>query len=237
MQGVTGERPSFDTLVSDLMAGRGPAPDPQRVRRGKPARGDWTPAPDTGWQHDWPDPPSGLLPGSVEVWGTWLRSWFAVHWTPDDLPVLRLTIRLYDRVMRGDVKRLPELRQWLDSMGITLKGRQDRRWEPPRPKRTTTWRSSVDDDHPYAHLRFVGDGTSVDRERDPRFRRYATTPDEHGRWAVREVAGQERRRRSAKERLADIEAIEQGRPESTKERFQRVMAEEEQRRRLSVLER
>jgi hypothetical protein len=115
------------------MAGRGPAPDPQRVRRGKPARGDWKPSPDSGWQHDLPEPPPGLLTSSVTVWEGWFRAWWAGNWTEDDVPQLKLVIRLWDRVHRGDIRRLGELRQLMDSFGITPKGQMDRRWERPAP--------------------------------------------------------------------------------------------------------
>ena len=135
MQGVSAERHRDDTVHpgDHLMAGRGPAPKAERYRRGAPTRGEWTPSPDGGWQHPIPEPPPGLTAHSVSVWEDWFKAWWAANWTTDDLPILRLTIRLYDRVMRGDVKRLPELRQWLDSMGITPKGRQDRRWQAPPP--------------------------------------------------------------------------------------------------------
>jgi hypothetical protein len=118
------------------MAGRGPAPDPQRVRRGKPARGDWSPSPDGGWQHDLPEPPPGLLSASVTVWEGWFKAWWAGNWTQDDVPQLRLVIRLWDRVHRGDIKRLAELRQLMDSFGLTPKGQMDRRWERPKPIKT-----------------------------------------------------------------------------------------------------
>ena len=101
------------------MAGRGPAPDPNRLRHGTPARGDWQPSPDGGWQHDLPEPPPGISPAAAEVWRGWFTAWWAGYWTPDDLPLLRLVIRLWDRVDRGDVKRAAELRQWLDSCGIS----------------------------------------------------------------------------------------------------------------------
>jgi hypothetical protein len=113
------------------MAGRGPAPDPFRIRRNVPARGDWTPAPEGGWVGRKPRAPKGLSPATVRVWDGWFRSWWAGHWTSDDLPQLRIVIRLYDRVRRGDVKRAAELRQWLDAYGLSPKGRQDRRWAPP----------------------------------------------------------------------------------------------------------
>ena len=44
------------------MAGRGPAPKTDRNRSGAPARGEWTPSPDGGWQHPLPPPPAGLMP-------------------------------------------------------------------------------------------------------------------------------------------------------------------------------
>jgi hypothetical protein len=117
------------------MPGRGPAPKPERYRRGTPSRGEWKLSPDGGWQHDLPEPPSGISPAAATVWDGWFRSWWAANWTPDDLPALRFVIRLYDRVSRGDVKRAPELRQWMDGYGITPKGQQDRRWVKPLPPR------------------------------------------------------------------------------------------------------
>ena len=119
------------------MAGRGPAPDPDRLRSGAPSRGEWQPSPDGGWQHDLPEPPVGISPAAVEVWGCWFRAWWAGNWTPDDVPALLFVIRLWDRVNRGDVKRAGELRQWMDGYGLTPKGQMDRRWrrpDPPRPK-------------------------------------------------------------------------------------------------------
>jgi hypothetical protein len=65
------------------------------------------------------------------VWSTWMRSWFAAHWMPGDLPALRHLARLYDRVDRGDSRLAGELRLWMDTYGITPKGQQDRRWAPP----------------------------------------------------------------------------------------------------------
>jgi hypothetical protein len=83
-----------------------------------------------------PDPPAGLLEVSRSTWETWFKAWWAAHWTTDDLPGLRLLIRIYDRVARGDVRRLSELRQLMDCYGITPKGQQDRRWLRPEPPRT-----------------------------------------------------------------------------------------------------
>jgi hypothetical protein len=143
------------------MAGRGPAPKPLRYRRADPARGDWKPSPESGWQHDLPSPPGGLRESSLAVWQTWFRSWWAGHWTPDDLPGLRLLIYLYDRVSRGDMRRLGELRQLMDSYGITPKGQQDRRWLRPEPPREQRFAGA----NPYAHLRAVDAPSAKERFR------------------------------------------------------------------------
>jgi hypothetical protein len=61
-----------------------------------------------------------------------MGSWFASHWGPEDLPALRQLIRLYDQVERGEFQRHGELRIAMDTFGITPKGQQDRRWQPPK---------------------------------------------------------------------------------------------------------
>ena len=114
------------------MAGRGPAPKEDRVRRNVPERGDHTVAPAAGWQHgDAPAPPDGLMPASVVAWETWFAAWFAAFWTPADLPGVRHMIRLHDEVERGEFQRSTELRMTMDTYGVTPKGQQDRRWKPP----------------------------------------------------------------------------------------------------------
>src|SRR5262245_42053258 len=113
------------------MAGRGRAPKAAgaRVNHHAPLRGEWKSTSDVGWQHGAiPEPPDGLLPASVNAWQTWFSAWWAAHWIPGDVPGLRVLIRLYDLVLRGQSARAPELRQWLDTYGISPKGQQDRRW-------------------------------------------------------------------------------------------------------------
>jgi hypothetical protein len=128
------------------MAGSGPAPKKAGRRRSNaPARGEWKPSPGNGWQHGTarkriPDPPVGLMPATLAAWGTWMRSWFASHWTPADLPVLLQIIKLYDKVERNQAisAELTQYRQLLDSYGITPKGQQDRRWAPPEADEAET---------------------------------------------------------------------------------------------------
>lgn len=137
------------------MAGRGPAPKPDRRRRNKPARNDITAADAVGWQHGKPPAaPDGLMPASLEAWTTWIGSWFAAHWTPEDLPGLRQIIRLYDQVERGEFQRSTELRLMMDTYGITPKGQQDRRWVKPEPLKAQTPKATGTTGG-YTHLRSV----------------------------------------------------------------------------------
>jgi hypothetical protein len=124
-------RKMYGLGISDMAATN--APKLTRRRRNKPIRGEWQPTAGIGWQHEpFPMPPDGLLEPSRTAWETWLRAWFAAHWTPDDLPGLRQVIRLYDQVERGEFQRATELRLLMDTYGITPKGQQDRRWTPPK---------------------------------------------------------------------------------------------------------
>lgn len=145
-----------------------------------------------GWQHGpTPEPPDDLTAAGVAAWETWFGSWFAAHWTPEDLPGLRIAIGLYDQVAdylreplvekeyvtsKGDTRTVwvpkpnpaPELRQWMDNYGITLKGQQDRRWvrgeagpdakaaEPERkPTKPEAQQTAA---APYRHLSVVAGG-------------------------------------------------------------------------------
>lgn len=142
------------------MAGRGPAPKAHRRNKSdKPVRGELQTADASGWQHgEIPAAPDGLMPASVQAWDTWMRAWWAAHWTPADLPALRQLIRLYDQVERSEFQRAGELRLSMDNYGITPKGQQDRRWVRPteESKPSQPQRSPASADH-YAHLRVVSE--------------------------------------------------------------------------------
>jgi hypothetical protein len=107
--------------------GSKPLPPGEAVDTRKQVHG-WKLADGEGWQHGRkPNPPHGLTDAGKKAWRTWLGSWWAVFWTPDDLPGLELTVTQYDRVLQGtvDVSKVVPL---LDRYGITPKGRQDLRW-------------------------------------------------------------------------------------------------------------
>lgn len=118
--------------------GRKPKPPGEAVNQNKKAY-PWMHAAGVGWQHGDPDdrrrrlpaPPPGLLPESKRAWELWMTAWWASFWAPADLPLLRLAIIQYDGVRRGEVD-VAKLLPLLDRLGLTPKGRQDLRWQPPK---------------------------------------------------------------------------------------------------------
>jgi hypothetical protein len=140
------------------MAGRGFAPKETGRRGHDPlVRGDWQAVPAVGWQHgDVPAPPRPLSKAAIETWHAWFGSWFAAHWTPEDLPVLRMVIKLYARTLSGTAtgSERSEFRQLADSYGITPKGQQDRRWKRPEAAPAATPEMTPT---PYAHLSVVNE--------------------------------------------------------------------------------
>ena len=86
-----------------------------------------------------------------------MQSWFAAHWTPADLPGLRLVIAQFDVIQRGkssanDVTALVRL---MDNYGITPAGQQARRWSPKAEAEPTPLSQPAIGR--YGHLRAVGE--------------------------------------------------------------------------------
>ena len=111
--------------------GRKPKPPGEAVTRHKKVF-EFVSAPGVGWQHgEVPEVPSGLTAAGERAWVTWFGAWWAAFWQPEDVPALEMTVRLYDGHLAGHVdagKVVP----MLDRYGITPKGRQDLRWQPPK---------------------------------------------------------------------------------------------------------
>lgn len=141
------------------MAGRGPAPKSNRQNKyDTPTRGDWQVTPGVGWQHGpIPDPPARATQVTRDAWNTWFRAWFAAHWGPEDLPMLRYIAALFNRVQgkEATAAERSEFRQLADSFGLTKKGQQDRRWVPPKPEDVPA--TSTPSDNPYGHLRVINE--------------------------------------------------------------------------------
>lgn len=114
--------------------GAKPKPPGEAVNR-NPRVHEFKHAEAVGWQHGrTPTAPDGLLKPSRDAWRAWFGAWWASFWTPADLPALRHIIMMFDEVERtpDNVRVAAELRQQMDRYGITPKGRQDLRWEPPK---------------------------------------------------------------------------------------------------------
>ena len=97
-----------------------------------------------------------MLKASRETWDIWMRAGFAAYWGPEDVPVLRMVIQLYDMVERGaaSASLRAEFRQLADNYGITPKGRQDRRWTRPVGDQAVAPAAETKPSR-YAHLRTV----------------------------------------------------------------------------------
>ena len=150
------------------MAGMGPAPKPDHLRRRRnaptisgtvlPARGRTGPTPKLG------DHPAGekWLKIARDTWREWWHSPPATQWsTAADRVAVYRAIVLFDEWARGSTRRglEAELRLSMDGLGLTPKGRQQLRWTI----------ADVDDSAP-AHLASV---TAIDSARgrsldDPR---------------------------------------------------------------------
>lgn len=127
------------------MAGAGPAPKEaeQRRRAGAPQRGDWIELPPL------PRGPRGgklklpLLPERGKGRGPWSRrtrraweSWWgdqaSTQWGPADVDLLEHLADVFEEWVREPRANMAsEIRQLRDSLGLTPKGKQDRRWRVP----------------------------------------------------------------------------------------------------------
>lgn len=135
----------------------GPPPKVNRRRRNVPAAGEWKPSPGAGWQHGAiPDAPDGLVAASRETWEAWFKGWWAANWTTDYLTQIRKAIQLYDATERGDFKAITELRQWMDGIGVTFKGQQMLRWQPPKDAEAVVESAAPTPGGRFSHLRAVG---------------------------------------------------------------------------------
>lgn len=115
------------------MAGRGPAPKPasQRRNRNVKQRGEYA----TLKEPDTPPPP--MPPGewserTESAWRKWWADPASTKWSPSDIDLVRHLADLQEQFVREERTAVAaEMRQVRDSLGLTPKGRQDRRWVLP----------------------------------------------------------------------------------------------------------
>jgi len=91
-----------------------------------------------------------------------MGSWAASHWTPGDVPALRVLVRLHDEVERGEYRYAGELRLWMDNLGLSPKGLQDRRWLEPvgAPASVVAPSTPAELDPRFARLRIIDEKTT-----------------------------------------------------------------------------
>ena len=123
------------------MAGRGPAPKPigERRNRNKKERGDWreisTPVDKVPQM---PNRGSGRGAWSARTkraWTAWWSDPVSSQWSPSDIELVEHLADVMEEWVRDPetAGRAGEVRQLRDVLGLTPKGRQDRRWKIAEP--------------------------------------------------------------------------------------------------------
>lgn len=112
------------------MAGRGPAPKDVRRRGNAPARGDWV---DLGplLERVLPDLPEHeeFSERTRQAWELWADDPATQMYGPSDIAnAIDLAYLHNDWVNGGGAKAATEVRQRMDALGLTAKGKRDLRW-------------------------------------------------------------------------------------------------------------
>ena len=123
------------------MAGIGPAPKPpdQRRRRNVPTRGEWQTLPLKSGRKapTLPRRRSGTgswSPNTRKAWAAWWADPAASQWTvADEVAALQLAY-LFEEVEQGNLRFAGEVRQRMDGLGLTAKGKRDLRWLVGEPE-------------------------------------------------------------------------------------------------------
>lgn len=145
----------------------GPAPKEERRRRNVPARGEWVDIPAKN-----PDPAAPEMPRppkegwsdlTKQAWASWWADGAATMWTPADLEALSQLVDLHNDYStfegtRGKSQIAGELRQRMDGLGLTQKGKRDMRWRPVTDEATEERPGSKKSR--YQHLRSVPDAVA-----------------------------------------------------------------------------
>jgi hypothetical protein len=114
------------------MAGRGPAPKAFEQRRNfsEPLRGEWVPVA-AGAKSKLPALPKGdaWSPRTKGAWKAWAQDPVTSLYGPADVQLAIDLAYLYEQwVEVGGSKLAGEIRQRQDGLGLSPKGKQDRRW-------------------------------------------------------------------------------------------------------------
>lgn len=123
------------------MAGRGPAPKApeQRRRRNEPTAGEWITIPLDRRPKAPPMPARGKgrgqwSPRTRRAWKAWWADPVSSQWSDADRDLVEHLADVYEAWGRDPMPTAAsEIRQLRDSLGLSPKGRQDRRWRLAAP--------------------------------------------------------------------------------------------------------
>lgn len=111
------------------MAGRGPAPKDPKVRRNtsSPQRGEWITLPPASGPV--PKLPRGQwMPRTKAAWESWWKDSASTQWGEADRQSVVELAYLHGSLAEGRVTLAAEIRQRMDGLGLTQKGKRDLRW-------------------------------------------------------------------------------------------------------------
>jgi hypothetical protein len=117
------------------MAGHGPPPKApeERVSYRVPERGDWLTLPPLAKPvlPVLPRRPRGEGPWSIRtnrMWSAWRRDWVTGAYDPAEIAMAVELAYLYEDAVRSSKPACwAEARQWMDRLGLTMKGKRDLR--------------------------------------------------------------------------------------------------------------
>lgn len=142
------------------MAGHGPAPKApeERASYKVPERGDWLTLPPLARKVLPPLPKGEWSARTRRIWNAWRASWVTAAYGPDEVAMAVELAYLFEAMVENtDYKSAGEVRQWMDRLGLTLKGKRDLRLRLA-PTDAATKTDDVDDE--FDGLRLVDDAVA-----------------------------------------------------------------------------
>lgn len=141
------------------MAGAGPPPKPEGMRRRRNVTTGKRTLPAAGSGREAPPLPGAgkLLKSTREWWATVWASPMAAAWVDADAPALARLAGLVDRASRGQVGVLDEIRQLEDRFGLSPLARRRLEWEIEQTTKGEEGSASPQAAQAPRWLRVVGD--------------------------------------------------------------------------------
>lgn len=138
------------------MAGHGSPPKfpEDRANRVPLARGEWLTLPPLSKKVLPPLPKGEWSTRTKRAWNAWRSSWVTAAYGPDEITMAIELAYLFEAMVQDtDYKSAGEVRQWLDRLGLTLKGKRDLRLRLEESEIPTSASKTEDED--FTGLRLV----------------------------------------------------------------------------------